>query len=186
MTTWRPDFDPEHLYFVTTTAVDHAHLFRRDVIKRLIVDCLDCLRIRQRIKLYTFVAMPNHIHFIAQFPVDDPLKDVVRDFKKHTSDRIVRHYVIEGDEKALAFLAAAVTRPRKQKHKVWKDGYMAKDVFSPDFLRQKMEYIHNNPCQPHWQLAESPEEYPWSGARFYILKEPAIIPLDNAEVLLVG
>jgi putative transposase len=84
----------------------------------------------------------------------------------------------------LGFLASAVIHPEKQKHKVWEDGYNAKDVLSPEFLQQKMEYIHNNPCQPHWNLAERPEIYPWSSARFYILREPALIPIDNVGNLL--
>jgi putative transposase len=185
MTNWRPDFDPENLYFVTTTAVNRAHLFRRDVIKRLIVDSLDCLHLRRLVELYTFVVMPNHVHFIVRCSHENPLKDTLRDFKKHTSDRIVRHYRAEGNQEVLTILRGAVSQPEKQKHKVWEDGYNAKDVFSPGFLRQKLEYIHNNPCQPHWALADSPEAYPWSGARFYILEEPAIIPLDNVASLLV-
>jgi hypothetical protein len=32
---------------------------------------------------------------------------------------------------------------------------------------QKINYIHNNPLQEHWRLAESPVEYPFSSARFY-------------------
>ena len=47
-----------------------------------------------------------------------------------------------------------------------------------------MTYMHNNPCQPHWNLVEHPEDYVWSSARFYLLEEPAIIPLDNANLLL--
>jgi hypothetical protein len=84
----------------------------------------------------------------------------------------------------LGVLASAVTRPDKQRYKVWEDGYDAKDVFSPEFLRQKMTYSHNNPCQPHWNLVEHPEDYIWSSARFYLLGEPAIIPLNNANLLL--
>jgi len=50
--------------------------------------------------------------------------------------------------------------------------------------KQKMVYVHNNPCQPHWNLAERPEDYIWSSAGFYLTEEPAIIPLDNANFLL--
>ena len=64
MTNWRPDFNPDNLYFVTTSAIQHRHLFRRDVMKRLIVDSLDCMRLRKRFKLYVFVIMPNHLHVI--------------------------------------------------------------------------------------------------------------------------
>jgi hypothetical protein len=48
--------------------------------------------------------MPNHIHFIVRRREDDPLKDVVRDFKANTARLIVRQYQVEGNEQALAFL----------------------------------------------------------------------------------
>jgi len=184
MTNWRPDFNPDNLYFVTTNAVQQRHLFRRDVMKRLIVDSLDCMRLRKRFKLYVFVIMPNHLHVIIQCSAEDPLADVIRDLKKHIADRLIRHYQVESNQSVLEFLASVVTRSDKQRHKVWEDGYNAKDVFSPEFLRQKMTYLHNNPCQPHWNLAERPEDYVWSSARFYLLEEPAIIPLDNVNLLL--
>ena len=185
MTSWRPDFNPDHLYFVTTTAVQRRHLFRRDVMKRLIVDSLDCMRLRERLKLYVFVIMPNHIHVIMQCYPEDSLADVMRDLKKHAADRIIRQYRAEGNQPALDFLASMVTRPEKQRYKVWEDGYDARDVFSPAFLRQKMTYSHNNPCQPHWNLVERPEDYIWSSVRYYLLGEPAIIPVDNANLLLM-
>jgi hypothetical protein len=89
---------------------------------------------------------------------------------------------VEGNQIVLDFLATAAKRA-KQQYKVWEDGYDAKDVFSPEFLRQKMTYLHNNPCQPHWDLAACPEAYMWSSARFYLLEAPAIIPVDNASLL---
>jgi REP element-mobilizing transposase RayT len=185
MADWRPDFNPHHLYFVTTSVVQHRHLFRRDVLKRLIVDGLDCMRLRQRFKLYAFIVMPNHVHAILQCGGDDPLADVMRDLKKHTADRVLRQYRAEGRQSVLDFLAEAAASHGNQKHKVWEDGYNAKDVFSPEFLRQKMDYVHRNPCQPRWNLVERPEDYVWSSASFYLLEEPAVIPVDNAASLLV-
>jgi putative transposase len=184
VTNWRPDFNPDNLYFVTTSAVQRRHLFRRDVMKRLVVDSLDCMRLRGRLRLYVFVVMPNHLHVIIQCLAEDPLADVVRDLKKHIADRLIRHYYVEGNQLALDFLASAVRRPDRQRHSVWEDGYNAKDIFSPEFLRQKMTYAHSNPCQPQWILVERPEDYVWSSARFYLLEEPAIIPLDNVNLLL--
>ena len=184
MTYWRPDFNPDHLYFVTTSAVQHRYLFGRDVIKRLVVDSLDCMRLRKRLKLYAFVIMPNHLHVIMQCRAEDPLADVMRDLKKHIADRLIRHYRADGNQPVLDFLASLATRPDKQRHKVWEEGYDARNVFSPEFLRQKMAYMHNNPCQPHWNLVERPEDYIWSSARFYLLEEPAIIPLDSVNLLL--
>ena len=185
MTNWRPDFDPDHLYFVTTTAVQHRHLFGCDMMKRLIVDSLDCMRLRKRFRLYNFVVMPNHLHLIIQCRAEDPLAACLRDLKNHIADRLVRHYRVESNQPVLDSLASAVTRPDRQRYKVWEGSYTAKDVLSPGFLRQKMTYIHNNPCQSHWNLVERPEDYIWSSARFHLLEEPGIIPLDNASHLLL-
>ncbi len=183
MANWRPDFDPAHLYFVTTTAVQSAYIFRRDVVKRILVDGLYYLYVVGRTEVYAFVIMPNHVHVIIRCGEEDPLKDVVRDFKANMARLIVRQYQVERNQQVLDFLRSAVIRPEKQRFKVWEDGYVAKDVFSPDFLLQKMEYIHNNPLQPRWRLAEHAEDYVWSSARFYLLNEPALIPLSDAREL---
>jgi len=34
MSVWRIEFNPEHLYFITTRAIKRAHLFQRDVMKQ--------------------------------------------------------------------------------------------------------------------------------------------------------
>ena len=184
MSSWKPNFDPDNLYFVTTKAVDYLHVFHRDVIKRLIPDAFDCFRLRKRMKLYCFVIMPNHIHMIAKFIKDDPRADIMRDFKKQTSDRILRQLKAERNTDALKHLADKVEHAEKQNFKVWEDDYNAKDIFSAEFLEQKMNYIHLNPCQEHWKLSATPEDYLWSSARFYFTEEPCIIPIDDVREAL--
>jgi putative transposase len=34
-------------------------------------------------------------------------------------------------------------------------------------MEQKLNYVHNNPLQVHWNLASSPKDYKWSSASFY-------------------
>jgi len=153
-----PFFDPAHLYFITTTAVERVHLFKRDVIKRIITDSLAYMRAERWVGLYDSVIMPNHVHFIVRFLEGYTLSKVMRDFKKHTAKQIIRQYQVENSQQVLAFLKQAARQVPDQGYKVWEEGYDARDVFSPDFLRQKVEYIHNNPCQSRWQLAERPEE----------------------------
>ena len=184
-TRWRPDFDPSHLYFVTTTAENRTHIFRRDVIKRILVDALYYVSLMNKVSLYAFVIMPNHIHVIIRCLQDFPPKDWARAFKAGTSRLIVRQYQVENNLAALDALRAMVKRPKKQEYKVWEDNYLAKDVFSPAFLEQKLTYIHNNPVQPHWQLVEEPEDYFWSSARYYLCGEPALILLEDARELLI-
>jgi putative transposase len=180
-----PNFDPSNLYFITTTAVERVHLFRRDVNKRIIVDSLNYMRVEGWLNLYVFVVMPNHVHFIVRFLPEHTLTDVMREFKKHTSKQIIRQYQAEDNERVLAFLEQAAHDLPDQKYKVWEKGYDARNIFSIDFLRQKVTYIHNNPCQPQWQLVQQPELYTWSSARYYLLGKPAIIAVDDISEFLL-
>jgi len=179
----KPNFNPDYLYFVTTSAIKHAHLFRRDVVKRIIIDSLHHLRTSRRMKLFVFVIMPNHIHIIVHFSEEYPLSDVMRDFKKFTARQIYRHFQAEGNATVPDILKREGERV-KQEYKVWEDGYDARDVFSIEFLQQKMDYIHHNPCQPHWKLADRPEQYLWSSAGYYFDGRPCVIPIDDVREFL--
>ena len=181
---WPIPFDPEHLYFITTAAIRHAHVFRRDVIKRILVDSLNTGRILGQYELYAFVIMPNHIHLIIKCLNGYKPSDVVREYKKVTANLILRHFEAEGNDAALEQLAQVVTRSNQQQAAVWNAEYQAKNVFSAHFLEQKLDYIHNNPLQSHWHLAERPELYPWSGALFHYGVGKALIPLSDARNLL--
>lgn len=180
----KPTFNPDYFYFVTTTAVGRAHLFRRDVIKRILVDSLHHLRTTRQMKLFVFVIMPNHIHIIIQCTEEYPLSDVMRDFKKFTARQTFRQYNAEENSKVLDMLQKEGAKV-KQAYKVWEDGYDARDVFSMPFLQQKMEYIHYNPCQPQWKLVDSPEQYLWSTAGFYFDGKPCVIPIDDVREFLL-
>ena len=174
---------PENIYFITFAAIRHAHIFQSDVIKRILVDVLDTGRILGYFEVYGFVIMPNHVHFIIRCLQGKQPYVIVRDYKKTTANLILRHLEAEGNNELLEQLAWVVARTKKQKFAVWKPEYQAKHVRTPAFMRQKLNYIHNNPLQAHWQLARRPEDYIWSSARFYADVGRAIIPLSDARKL---
>ncbi len=176
----KPNFNSQHFYFVTTTAVKHVHLFKREVIKRIILDSLHHIRTTRGVKLFVFVIMPNHIHIIVQFTDEYLLADMMRDFKKFTARQIYRQFSAEGNNRVLDVLKKEGEKV-KQEYKVWEDGYDARDVFSVEFLQQKTDYIHHNPCQPQWKLVETPEEYLWSTAGFYLDGKPCVILIDDVR-----
>lgn len=182
--TWPVQIDPAHLYFVTTGAVQRQHIFRRDVIKRILVDSLNTGRILKQYELFAFVIMPNHVHWIMRCLNDYTPPDILREFKKATANLILRHFEAEDNQKVLKFLASVVEPSHDQQYAVWEREYQAKNVFSPEFLRQKLDYVHRNPLQSHWRLVERPEQYFWSSARFYLSGKRALIPLSDARELM--
>ncbi|MBI2331279.1 MAG: transposase [Chloroflexi bacterium] len=179
-----PNFDPDFLYFITTTAEQHHYIFKRESIIRIILDSLHFLRTSKRMELFCFVIMPNHVHLICKFSREHPMSDFMRDFKRHTARQIIRQLMAEEKTGQLDVLQK-LNKHDDQQYKIWEDSYDARDVFTADFLWQKMEYIHYNPCRPKWNLANTPEEYPWSSARFYMLDKPSVIPVDDVRNLFV-
>ncbi|MEJ7675354.1 MAG: hypothetical protein WKF59_22265 [Chitinophagaceae bacterium] len=76
------------------------------------------------------------------------------------------------DTNTLSILQNAVTEretKKKQLHKVFKDSFDAKAIFSERFLVQKLKYIHHNPITGKWKLAEDFVSYEHSSASFYEL-----------------
>ncbi|CAN5222740.1 hypothetical protein BH20BAC1_BH20BAC1_26270 [soil metagenome] len=58
-------------------------------------------------------------------------------------------------------------KKKKQLHKVFKDSFDAKAIFSEKFLVQKLNYILNNPVSGIWNLAADFVSYEHSSASFY-------------------
>jgi REP element-mobilizing transposase RayT len=135
-------------------------------------------------KLYAFVIMPNHIHLIVKLMQEYTLSNMMRDFKRHTARQIIRQFIAREESSKLELLQK-LNKDSRQEYKVWEDRYDARDVFSIEFLEQKMDYVHHNPCQPHWNLAALPEDYPWSSARLYIANKPSVIAVDDVRDLFI-
>jgi putative transposase len=49
----------------------------------------------------------------------------------------------------------------------WQRNSLATEVYTPSVVIQKLNYIHNNPCNGKWMLAASPINYKFSSACFY-------------------
>lgn len=75
-----PVFIAEYPQFFTATNLEWKKLLRPDKYKDIIINSFRFLVENKRIKLYAFVIMPNHLHFIWQMqPLIHP-SDVQRDF----------------------------------------------------------------------------------------------------------
>jgi REP element-mobilizing transposase RayT len=108
--------------------------------------------------------MPNHIHLVAKPESDHDFTNINRDFKKYTSQMIIFNL----KENRRTLLEKLTVNKIDRKIQIWKRNTHIKQVFNSDFMKQKVEYIHNNPCQPNWELSARPEEYKYSSASFYI------------------
>jgi hypothetical protein len=69
--------------------------------------------------------------------------------------------------KILSDAAEITNRKRGKLHEVYEDSFDIKECLTQKFLKQKLDSIHNNPCSGKWMLANCPEKYLHSSAKYY-------------------
>lgn len=172
----------EEAYFITITTVGWIDVFTRLNQKYNIINALNYCQKNKGLEIYAYVMMSNHLHLLCKATNGFVLSDIIRDFKKFTSKKILqtineepesrREWMLEYFQKACQHLK------REQQFKVWQDGYHAELVETNLFIKQKVNYIHNNPVKD--KIVNEPEEYYFSSARNYagLENELDVIMLD--------
>jgi len=172
--------NPEGIYFLTFTIVDWVDIFTRSSYKEIILDSLRYCQSNKGLILYAYCLMTNHIHLIASVSGSTKLFEIVRDFKKFTNRAIIEE-INSGNESRKKWLLnkfefAGKYLTRVENYKVWKDGYHAVELISPEFTYQKLNYIHQNPVRAG--IVSEPEHYIYSSAsNYYNLGGPIDIEL---------
>src|ERR1700722_16049637 len=81
------------IHFLTLTVVDWVDVFTRANHKMTIVDSLKHCQKEKGLEIYAWVLMSNHLHMIASAAneKENTLSDILRDFKKFTSKKIIEN-----------------------------------------------------------------------------------------------
>ena len=135
--------------------------------------------IQKQLNLHAFVIMSNHVHLVAS-ATNNNLSDIVRDFKRHTSKKIIEaiHNEPESRRKWLLqiFTSAANEHSRNEKYQVWTHENHAVELFSNKFIKQKMDYIHQNPVRAG--IVEKEEDYIYSSAKEYYTGKASVLGIN--------
>src|SRR5690606_24036952 len=86
-------------YFITMTTVGWIDVFTRLNQKLAIVESLKYCQQHKGLIIYAWCLMPSHLHAIVQVSNGGKLTDVLRDFKKFTSKRIVQLILAEPESR---------------------------------------------------------------------------------------
>ena len=161
--------NPEGIYYVTLTVVDWVDVFTRPVYKEILIDSLKYCQIEKGLIIYAWCLMSNHIHMIISAKQDNNVSDILRDFKKFTSKRIVKTIKKELESRKdwmlYRFEFAGKFLKRIKNYKFWQDGNHAKQCVTNSFIEEKLSYIHNNPVRA--MIVSRPEDYLLSSAINY-------------------
>ena len=174
--------DGNYAYFVTWSVVNWLPLFEDPCYRQIILDSLAYLREHKPTELNAFVVMATHAHAVLWPRNGVDVSDVLRDFKRHTSRTISHEAVKRGHNAHLQVFAAARSsfRSSRGEHQVWQEGSHPEAIYSGEFARQKIEYIHNNPVRAG--LVSSAEDWMCSSARLYLRGEPTYPETDIMDL----
>ena len=151
----------EYPNYFTATNLEWKTLLRPGMYKDIVVDSLRFLVEDQRLVLFAFVIMDNHIHLIWQMQADFDPKAVQRDFLKYTAQKIkadlrknhpavLEHFRVDAKDREFQF---------------WERNPLSIELRNHKTFLQKLEYIHWNPVRAG--LSKRPEDYTYSSAKFY-------------------
>ncbi|MDM1064645.1 transposase [Myroides odoratimimus] len=156
-------------YFITVTTVGWVDVFTRLNQKYVILDALRYCQKNKGLEIYACVLMHSHLHMFCRSNGKLTIAEIMRDFKKFTSKKIIEtiNEELESRREWLLgyFEQSCVYLKRNQQYKVWQDGYHAEEIYSNKFIRQKINYIHQNPVEE--KIVVKAEDYYFSSARNY-------------------
>ncbi|MFH1539964.1 MAG: hypothetical protein ABIH66_13505 [bacterium] len=169
--------DENPVYFITTTVTGHTKIFAMEDLCDLALKDLDFYRKKHNFAIYGFVIMPTHVYLLLQQLGAKTISDFMRDFKKHTAVEIIKYCKnnnLRGFLEIFRKSAEKYMRNRRSRYQVWQERFDDVVVFSEKVFRTKLNYIHNNPVQDHWNLSDAPWEYKYSSARNHHLEDDSI------------
>lgn len=155
------------MYYVTCTVVGWTDVFTRKKYCDIILDSLSFSTRHKKLSLHAWVIMSNHVHLIASVPDDVSMGDLLRDFKTFTSKAVLRGIETEPGESRKECMMPLFRKKLNEKVTLqfWQNGNHAVSLFSNPVIKQKLDYLHNNPVRAG--LVRLPEYYLYSSAIDY-------------------
>ena len=156
------------VYFITSTIIEWIPVFTKREYFDIIVQSLSYCRQNKGLKLFAYVVMDNHVHFIASA---DKLSQIVKDFKSFTAREIIKTAKIDGRKWLLnQFEYYKKKYKNDSEYQVWQEGFHPQMIMGEDVFMQKVEYIHHNPVKrgfvdqaEHWVYSSSRNYYTGDG-----------------------
>lgn len=152
-----------NIYFWTATINNWYKLLLENTPKQIVIDSLAYLSGKNKIDVYSFVIMPNHIHLIWRVNERNGKETAQGSFLKFTAHSF-KKYLVENDP---LFLRRFTVNASNKRYEFWQRDPMAIHLYKKEVALQKLFYIHSNPLSKHWNLCSDPIQYAYSSARFY-------------------
>ena len=153
-------FETEFPYFLTCTIVGWLPVFSRPEAVRIVLDSWRFLSTSERITIYGYVILENHLHLIA---CAENLSKEVGDFKSFTARRIIDLLETTNARQLLDQLKwHKVHHKMDREYQLWQEGSHPQRIMNDAMMRQKLDYMHHNPVKrgyvdeaTHWRYSSA-------------------------------
>lgn len=152
--------DPQSPHFLTATVNQWIPVFTRPATVNIIYESWQHLQQLTDFRLYGYVILENHLHFIAQ---SDDLAKHIQTFKSWTARCILDHLQDQNAEFLLRqFEFYKKAHKTQSQYQFWQESSHPQLLATEIMLRQKLEYIHHNPVKrgyvaqaEHWRYSSA-------------------------------
>lgn len=169
------------IYFWTASIHLHIPLLYHEDACNIILNSLSYLSNKKHLSVFAFVIMPTHVHFIWKAESKNGKEMPHVSFLKYTAHQFKSMLIPQPDE-LLKFQVNAANK----KFEFWQRDSLAIELYSPEIIFQKLDYIHHNPVSKKWNLTDDFTLYPYSSASFYEKGESSFTFLKDIRIELDG
>ena len=172
------------LYFVSFATINWIDVFTRQVYFDVLAESMTYCRKEKGMELYAYCFMPSHIHLIFRSSIEQP-SELLRDFKRHTAKKILEAIENNPQESRKEWLLWMFERAGKKnattsKHQFWQHHNKPIELWSEKVIKQKIDYIHNNPIESGF--VTNAIDWKYSSARNY-QDDNTVLEIDSVGFL---
>ena len=161
-----------HPHFLTCTVVGWLPVFTRPETVEIVLASWRFLQEQGRLVIFGYVILENHLHWITSA---DDLGREVGDFKSYTARQIIDLLEARKVYTILRQLKQLKARHKTDReHQLWQEGSHPQLIQGREMMRQKLEYMHNNPVERGY--VDDPTHWRYSSARNYA-GQPGLLPV---------
>ena len=155
--------DPQQPHFVTLTVLHWIPVFTRPETVEILLDTIRFLS-KDGLKVHAWVVLENHGHFVLQSDALD--RDIAR-LKSWTAKKLIQ-YLAEQNVKIILEQLAFYKKAHKndRAYQFWQEGVHPELIQGDEMMKQKIDYIHNNPVKRGY--VDKAEHWRYSSARDYL------------------
>ncbi len=156
-------YEPTYPHFMTCTVLHWIPLFTNQQSVQILIDSLKHLQQSDNLKIYAYVVLENHLHLVAS---SDDIAKSIKKFKSYTAKEML-NLLQKQNIKTILDQLAFYKKAHKQEttYQVWQEGMQPKLIQTEQMLREKINYIHNNPIKRGY--VDEAKHWRYSSARDY-------------------